>query len=987
MRLPRFIVAIALLGTPVATVASTATSVAADPFTYTAVSVSHRGACALTPDGVVVCWGDNPDRYVFADRPAGAVPTPTRIPLPNGQKWKSINVGDAYANCGLSESDRAWCWGNHHIGSYFTTTSRVPVEVEFPRDVRLREVQSGASTACATTTSRELWCWGDAHYLGDGSIEPVRIPVRIPMPDNSTIASFNMGVHGICAVTSTQKMYCWGDNSDGQLGLGYAQQFPYSFSWTPVLIPAPAGEIWAMPSVGLGRICAITVSGAGYCAGDNYNGAFGDGTYSDSTRFQKMQVPNNERLTAIESGWYHTCVSTESNTLWCFGRGDYGELGTGTTLGGRTWRSPLVPQDVTFTSFSAGIAGTCGLETTGRVWCWGGLNWGSQGTGRINATLFPEVIAPVGSPSILDTTVSSIDAERVTVNSRVNPNGYNTTIAVEVSESSSFATSTRHAVAVPLPDNSYASRAFSLSLTSLAPRTTYYARVIATNTLGITTGSPTSFITLGEEPSVGPVSVADITGNEASLVVTLHPNRLTTTALIEFSRDRLFSTGVTHIAIESFSGNSPIDRSENIRSLQPNTTYFARAIATNRLGTTVGDISEFSTIGSRPTVAITATSATLTSVSVSATLTTGLVRGVAYLELSTTSTFDSIIRSHSQSFDSRGPTEYSFSLFGLTARTQYWARVIATNDVGSASSAIAPQRTRGAIPAVRITSLVTRTHSATAHLIFDSTGLHTFVKVQVSKNADMSNATEYFVSALAADSETHTSTTFQDLSPRTTYYVTATASNEAGITRTATSQFITETPIGIVINNDDDETSSTTVTVSVSPPASAVAYRIANNAAFRNAQVFVPSSPISWELTASDQPTAARTVYVQVYLANGQFLVYEDTITLITNVDVPDNDAPVIETLRSVRSSTATATASSSSRTKAVSAFTITTRDRRSGVTRIEMKVGNRTIVTKVDATRRGSYTVALPRGAKVVRVRLRDAAGNYSAWKKFTVN
>ena len=985
MRLPRFVIAIALLGTPVATVAATATSVAADPFTYSAVSVSNRGACALAPDGVVVCWGDNPDRYVFADRPAGAVPTPTRIPLPNGQKWKSINVGDAYANCGLSESDRAWCWGNHHIGSFFTTASRVPVEVEFPSDIRLREVQSGASTACATTTARELWCWGDAHYLGDGNVDPVRVPVRIPMPDNSTITSFNMGVHGICVITSTQKMYCWGDNADGQLGLGYAQQFPYSFSWTPVLIPAPAGEVWATPSVGLGRICAITVSGAGYCAGDNYNGSFGDGTYNDSTRFQKMQVPDNERLVVVESGWYHTCVSTESNKLWCFGRGDYGELGTGTTLGGRTWRMPLVPQDVTFTSFSAGIAGTCGLDTSGRVWCWGGLNWGSQGTGRLNATLFPEAIAPVGSPSVLDTTASFIDAERAVINSSVNPNGYNTSIVVEVSRSTTFVEPTRHVVTVPLPDNSYSPRAFSLSLTSLAPRTTHHVRIIATNTLGVTTGSSFSFITLGEEPSVGTISATDITGNEAELAVAIHPHRLVTTSLIEVSRDRFFSSGVTQIAAEPLSGNSPITQSELLANLQPNTTYFVRAIATNRLGTTTGDITEFNTVGSRPTVVITSTSATLTSVSVSAALTTGLARGVAHLEVSDSSSFDSIIRSTHQAFDSRGSTEYSFSLTGLTARTNYWVRVSATNDVGTAVTSAVLQKTRGAVPSLRISSIETHTQSATAHLVFDSTGLYTFVKIQLSKNTDMSTATEYFVSALASESETHASTTFHDLSPRTTYYVIATASNEAGTTRTATTRFTTETPIGILINNDDEETSSTSVNVFVNPPATAIAYRIANNVAFRNAQVFVPSSPITWELTASDEPTVKRTVYVQVYLANGQTLVFEDTIILLTNVDVPDGDAPIIESLQSVRASAATAT--TASRARAASAFTITTRDRRSGVTRIEMKVGKRIIVTKVDATRHGSYTVALPRGAKVVRVRLRDAAGNYSAWKKFTVN
>ena len=98
------------------------------------------------------------------------------------------------------------------------------------------------------------------------------------------------------------------------------------------------------------------------------------------------------------------------------------------------------------------------------------------------------------------------------------------------------------------------------------------------------------------------------------------------------------------------------------------------------------------------------------------------------------------------------------------------------------------------------------------------------------------------------------------------------------------------------------------------------------------------------------------------------------------------DDAPVIEELRSTRvAASATATAAGTSR-RANSAVSITVRDRRSGVTRIEMKVGARTIVSKVDAARNGSYSLQVPKGAKKVRIRIRDAAGNYSKWKNVTV-
>lgn len=981
MRIPRrFAIVIALLGTPVATVVATATSASADPFVYTAVSVSHRGACALIPDGVVVCWGDNPDRYVMVDRPAGAVPTPTRIPLPNGQKWKSINVGDAYANCGLSESNRAWCWGNHHIGSFLTPTSRTPVEVEFAPDVRLLEVQSGASTACATTTARELWCWGDANYIGDGNIDPVRVPVRVPLPDNGTVASFNMGIHGVCVVTSNQNMYCWGDNSEGQLGLGYSRQYPYSFSWTPVLVPAPSGEVWAKSSVALGRICAVTVSGNGYCAGDNYNGAFGDGTYSDNMRFSKMLVPDNEKITAIEGGWYHTCISTESGKMWCAGRGDYGELGTGTTLGGRTWRAPAVPEGVRFTAFSAGIAGTCGLDTAGRVWCWGGLNWGSQGTGRINSSLFPELIAPVGSPSVVSTVPEAVDAESARVVGRVNPNGYATSVAVDISTSPNFATSTRRNVSVSLPNDSYIPGMFTLSLPDLAPRTTHYVRIIATNTLGAITGDTATFTTLGDEPEVSLVTATDITGNEARLAASVHPHRLVTSSYIEYSTDSGLDVDVVRLPFPETRGNSAVIHHADTGGLAPNTTYFARVVATNRLGTTTGDISSFTTVGSRPTISSVDTRAAATSMTVHVVIDTGLARGEVSVEYATSSSFADARRLPVGSFGSRGPVDHHFVVTGLQPRTDYWLRVTATNAVGTDTRS-ATQRTRGGLPSVRIDSVVPSSRSAQMNISFDSTGLPTQIVAVISENPDLSDATEYFVANDSSDSPQTTSALFTQLSPRKTYYVSARATNSAGTTHAETKQFTTQAEIGVLINEDDDETTSATVSLAVTAAPGAVAYRVSNSASFRNARVFLPTSPIVWELLASDEESVERTVYVQVYYSNGSVAVYSDSITLLTEIDIPDTDAPVIESV-SVSRASATAQTRTAAAGSSGPAFTVSARDRRSGVTRIEVRAAGRTVVTKVDATRRGSHTVKLPRGAKSVQVRVRDAAGNYSRWR-----
>ena len=984
MRLPRFVIALALLGTPVATVAVTATSVAAEPLTYTSVSVASRGACALSSDGTVVCWGDNPDRWVFPDRPTGMVRTPTKISLPNGMKWKSINSGEAYANCGIAENDRAYCWGNHHVGSFFQTTSRTPVEVEFPANIRVTDVQSGYSTACATTTTSELWCWGDAHYLGDGSIDPVRIPVRIPMPDNNPIRTFNMGGGGVCAVTTVRNMYCWGSNGTGQLGLGYSQQHSYSFSWTPVLVPTPAGEQWDKPSYAGGRLCALTVSGAGYCSGDNFEGSFGNGTYDDSMRFTKMVVPNNERLVTIATGWYHTCVGTETGKMWCFGRGDYGELGTGTTLGGRTWRTPFLPAGVTLVSFDAGVAGTCGLDTNGGVWCWGTMNWTPATPTQPESGLFPQQMPPVGSPTIVATGSTRVDAEVATLTGQVNPNGYASTVVAEVSTSQNFTNATRYNISASFPNDVYTPRPFSLPLTSLMPRTNYFVRLIATNTFGSVTGSTSTFTTLGEEPTVGEVTSSDLTGNDASISVSLHPNRLATSAYFELSTSSQFVEDVTRVDVESFAGNTAVQRSTSFDNLQPRTQYFARAVATNRLGTTVGATHVLTTVGSRPTVVMSTVSATINRIDVVAIIDSGLARGTAVAEISLTPNFSSVIRSATQAFSTRTNGHFSFSVYNLSSRTDYWVRVVAENPVGTHTSDTRGQRTRGGLPQVRISNIAAEPRNATASIVVDSTGLETFTKLQVSDKPDLSDVTEYFISSSASESEQRFDIRINDLTPGTTYYVAAQSRNEVGRTTTRTMSFVTPRPIGVVINDDNDETDSTTVSLIITAPSGAVAYRVSNHSNFRNAQVFDPASPLRWELIASDEAEEVRTVYVQVFFANGTSVVYNDSITLLTDVDQPDDDAPVIEALRSAR---VAATAQTTARTASASRVAISVRDQRSGVTRIEMKAGKRTVVTKVDAARRGTFNINVPRGARTVVVRVRDAAGNYSKWKTIRVS
>jgi hypothetical protein len=137
---------------------------------------------------------------------------------------------------------------------------------------------------------------------------------------------------------------------------------------------------------------------------------------------------------------------------------------------------------------------------------------------------------------------------------------------------------------------------------------------------------------------------------------------------------------------------------------------------------------------------------------------------------------------------------------------------------------------------------------------------------------------------------------------------------------------------------------------------------------------------MTWELLASDEEIAERTVYVQYYFRNGTSDIYQDDIDLMTDITSPDVEAPTVTAMRANKTRIS---AQGASTTRAASTVMISVRDKMSGVVRIETRVKARITSTRVDAARRGTYTVSFPRGQRTMHIRVIDKAGNKSKWIK----
>jgi len=139
--------------------------------------------------------------------------------------------------------------------------------------------------------------------------------------------------------------------------------------------------------------------------------------------------------------------------------------------------------------------------------------------------------------------------------------------------------------------------AFSVNFTGLTPNTTYYVRAYATNNSGTTYGPTVQFRTLAPSlpGGISTNSVTNISHNSAQGggFITSDGGSAVTSRGICFSSTTSAPTIQNSTVVLSGSGTGVF--SANLSGLQPNTTYYVRAFATNVSGTAYGNVLSFKT--------------------------------------------------------------------------------------------------------------------------------------------------------------------------------------------------------------------------------------------------------------------------------------------------------------------------------------------------------------------------------------------------------
>lgn len=306
--------------------------------------------------------------------------------------WVAI-AGGANHTCGVHVEVGTACWGSN---DQYQLGSGAPVQVLEPVQVvggiEFTVVSAGPQHTCGLGVDLHAYCWGQGSsgQLGNGSGTTRSTPVPVTLPLGVTLNSISVGWTHSCGVSTDGDTYCWGYNSNGQLGNGSTTN-----SNVPIPVNLPTGVTLTNITAGFLHSCGVSTNGAAYCWGRGNYGQLGNGSTTSSSIPALVNFATGMTLTNITARYYHSCGVSTNGDAYCWGRGNFGQLGNGSTADSEMPVPVNLPNGVTLTNITAGYYHSCGVSTNGTAYCWGYGNDGQLGNGSTaNRSTPVEVLQP-----------------------------------------------------------------------------------------------------------------------------------------------------------------------------------------------------------------------------------------------------------------------------------------------------------------------------------------------------------------------------------------------------------------------------------------------------------------------------------------------------------------------------------------------------------------------------------------------------------------
>lgn len=352
-------------------------------------------AFTVQKSGGVKCWGSNSNGQL-GDNSTSQRTTPVDT---SGLSSGVVAIASGEnSTCALTSTGGVKCWGDNafgQLGDSSTTQRLTPVDVS-GMSSGIVAIASGADHVCALTSAGAVKCWGDNQYgqLGDGNGGSAGQKSTTPVDVSglsSGVVAISAAKNQACVLLATGAIKCWGENSSGKLGDGTSTN-----RTAPVQVSGLTSGMMAI-ATGADQACALTDQGTVKCWGGNSQGQLGltPGSPISSMIPVDADSSNLTSISSITSSLYnaHNCVITSSGAAKCWGWNNQGQLGNNTTT-----KSGSAVQVTDLTSgiidITAGAAFSCAVSSSGSAKCWGQGNSGQLGNGTSGSGV--KSLTPVG---------------------------------------------------------------------------------------------------------------------------------------------------------------------------------------------------------------------------------------------------------------------------------------------------------------------------------------------------------------------------------------------------------------------------------------------------------------------------------------------------------------------------------------------------------------------------------------------------------------
>jgi len=363
------------------------------------------------------------------------------------------------------------------------------------------------------------------------------------------------------------------------------------------------------------------------------------------------------------------------------------------------------------------------------------------------------------------------------LNGTVNPNGLTTSVHFEYGRTTSYGSGS--------PTHSYSGNTtqnVSIDSAGFAPNTRYHFRLVATNVLGTTYGSDSTFTTF--TPTGPPVAAANPATRVGSFSATLngsvYPHGLTTTVYLQYGTTTEY--GLT-IPAQTKTGNRYQNFSAPIVGLTTSTTYHYRIVATNSFGTRYSGDRTFTTLTAIGRPVVTADPPSLIA-SFSARLNGSLdphgLPTTVYFQYGTTTSYGLTTAPHSHTGNTFRNVTANVS--GLTASTTYHFRTVATNSAGTTYGLDRTFHTLNATgPPVVLANEATNvtSYSATLNGMVDPHGMTTRIRFEYGTTINYGFFTPF--QTYSGNAYQHVSANINGLTASSTYHFRIIVTSSVGI--------------------------------------------------------------------------------------------------------------------------------------------------------------------------------------------------------------